>query len=148
MTILEAIPGALIRGERKSMARRVRDIYSKLKMTYDYPCLVRQARRSPNSEGQTPRQCKSTKLPWHANTDPCAPPWTSFFERDQQSTCRRNSRDVARQTAPGIHLPHTLLYCPTHQHRYVVPRPAHCSHGSLVHNATIDHRSPSGGSGT
>jgi len=50
MKILEASPGALIRGERKSMARRVRDIYSKLKMTYDYPCLVRQTRRSPNSE--------------------------------------------------------------------------------------------------
>ena len=99
-----------MRGERKSIARRVRDIYSKLKMTYDYSCLVRQARRSPNSGGQTPRQCKFTKLPWHADTDPCAPPWTSFFERDQQSTCRRNSRDVARQTAPGIHLPHTLSY--------------------------------------
>ena len=76
-------------------------------MTYDYKLGIFE---SPNSEGQTPRQCKFTKFPWHADTDPCAPPWTSFFERDQQSTCRRNSRDVARQTAPGIHLPHTLSY--------------------------------------
>ena len=51
MKILEASPGALIRGERKSMARQVRDIYSKLKMTYDYSCLVREA-QTPKDKRQ------------------------------------------------------------------------------------------------
>ena len=149
MKILEASPGALIRGERKSMARRVKDIYSKLKMTYDYLCLVRRARNfrgvqtpkdkrqdsanSPNFLGTQTQILVPRRGPASLNV-PCA---------------RRNSRDIARQTCtwhPSAS--HTLLYCPTYQHRYVVPRPAHCSHGSLVHNATIDHRSPSSGSGT
>ena len=110
MKMLEASPGALIRGERKFMARRVRDNYSKLKMTYDYLCLVRQARNFRKVQTPKDKRQDSANSPNFLGTQT----QTLVPRREPASLnvpcARRNSRDVARQTAPGIHLPHTLSY--------------------------------------